>query len=147
MLGLLLAAAISCGAPDSNACQAQAVFDKFIAGQNDHDANAVAGTLWHSAKMMWARNFGITVYGFDNVMQAFQNVWTGPWKIDPLDDQTTYTDLGADSVQIVTPAELTFHDRSGNAHITRIRWAGIFVRTHDGWKLTSIFVSQNMQGR
>src|SRR4051812_32988921 len=83
--GLFFAATFWPGRPAeaaANDAEARAIFEKFIAAQNAHNADDVRAMLWNSpSTLLFAR--GIETRGRDTVADRFKAYYEGTWHLEP----------------------------------------------------------------
>jgi SnoaL-like protein len=118
-----------------------AVYSRFIAGQNAHDRAAVAAVLLDSQDFVWTSYGGEAVWGYREAMEAFERQWQGIWKLEPQLKELRIASVAADTAVLVTPLLLTQGKAGADAATVTVSWGGVFIRTKNGWRLTSIFVT------
>lgn len=118
-----------------------ATYARFIAGQNAHDATAVAAVLLDSKELVWAQYGGQSVWGREEVMEAFQKEWHGTWKLDPQLAEARVENPAPGVAVLITPLLYTFGDPGATPVTVPIRWGGVFVKTPSGWRIASIFIT------
>ena len=118
-----------------------ATYARFIAGQNAHDPAAVAAVLLDSRELVWAQYGGQSIWGQQEVMEAFQKEWKGTWKLDPQLTEARVENPAAGVAVLITPLLYTFGDPGATPVTVPIRWGGVFVKTSSGWRIASIFIT------
>lgn len=118
-----------------------ATYARFIAGQNAHDPTAVAATLLDSQELVWAQYGGQSIWGRQEVMEAFQREWRGTWKLDPQLTEARVENPAPGVAVLITPLLYTFGDAGATPVTVPIRWGGVFVKTSSGWRIASIFIA------
>jgi hypothetical protein len=116
-------------------------YARFIAGQNAHDAAAVAGVLLDSKEFVWAQYGGQSIWGRQEVMEAFQKEWQGTWKLDPQLAEARVENPAPGVAVLITPLLYTFGDPGASPVTVPVRWGGVFVKTPSGWRIASIFIT------
>jgi hypothetical protein len=114
----------------------QAVFSRFISAQNARDRTAVGAVLLDSPDFVWAQYRGNSVFGFSQALDAFEQAWSGAWRLDPQSRELRIGSLAPNTAILVTPLLLT----EGLTTVP-VRWGGVFVRTKSGWRIASIFIT------
>jgi ketosteroid isomerase-like protein len=118
-----------------------AAYARFIAGQNAHDAAAVAALLLDSRDFVWAQMRGNSIWGHTEAMAAFQDAWKGSYRLDPQYEQLRITAVAPGVAVLITPLLLTQGGLAGKPAATPVRWGGVFVNTPSGWLIASIFIT------
>jgi hypothetical protein len=113
-----------------------AVFGRFISGQNAHSRAAVADTLLDSGDFVLAQYRGDSIFGTHAALDAFEQSWRGPWKLDPQRQELRISPLAPGTALLITPLLLT----EGPTTVP-IRWAGVFVKARGGWRIGSICIT------
>ena len=62
--------------------EARALFERFIAAQNAHDAAAVEALLWDSPDFLWITR-GTPIWGRTAAMERFRALYAGTWRLEP----------------------------------------------------------------
>lgn len=127
-------------ADDARHSQVLATFARFIAGQNAHDAAAVAAVLVNSPEFVLARAADGLATGTAAAMSAFQSDWRGPWIVEPQPNATHVADIASDVVVLATPLTITQRGADGKTAARSVTWSGVLVRTSAGWRIASIFI-------
>jgi ketosteroid isomerase-like protein len=113
-----------------------AVFTRFIDAANAHDRSAVAAVLLDSRDFVLAPPRGETIWGAQPGLEALAQGWKGSWKLDPQIPEARIASVAPESAILVTPLLLT----EGPTTVP-VRWSGVFVRTHSGWRIAAIFMT------
>ena len=71
----------------------------------------------------------------------FQRGWKGTWKLDPQLNEMHIGKLAPGVAVLITPLLFTQGELGVAPSTTPIRWAGVFVRTSSGWRISSIFIT------
>jgi hypothetical protein len=121
--------------------EVKAAYARFIAGQNAHDASMVAGVLMKSKGLVWAQYGGNSIWGFDEVMAAFKNAWKGSWHLNPQLNELRITSAAPGVAVLITPLLYTDGDPGEQPSTVPVRWGGVFVKTANGWCISSIFIT------
>jgi hypothetical protein len=111
----------------------QAVFGRFISAQNAHDRSGVGDVLLDSPDFVWAQQRGNSIWGSRAALDAYQQSWTGTWRLDP--------QLAEVRVGMVAPGTAvlvaTVLIAQGPTTVP-VRWTGVFVKNKSGWRIASI---------
>lgn len=121
--------------------QVRAVFLRFVAGQNAHDRSAVSDVLVKSADFVWAQGGGQSIWGFDQAMKEWKAVWNGGWHLEPQLTELRIARVAPGISLLITPVLITSGDPGEQPSTDPIRWAGVFVRTASGWRISSLIVT------
>jgi len=121
--------------------EVKAAFSRFIAGQNAHDPSVVSDVLVKSRDFVWAQGGGQSIWGFDEAMAAWKRVWNGPWHLDPQLNELRITGIAPGVALLITPLLLTGGDPGEQPSTDPVRWAGVFVKTASGWRISSLIVT------
>jgi ketosteroid isomerase-like protein len=135
------AASVAAPAAEPAGNDVMATYARFIAGQNAHDAAAVAAVLLDSKELVWAQYGGQSIWGRQQVMEAFQKEWQGTWKLDPQLAEARVANPAPGVAVLITPLLYTFGDPGASPVTVPIRWGGVFVKTPSGWRIASMFVT------
>jgi hypothetical protein len=139
-------AAAASASVDSLQTEVMAVYARFIAGQNARDRAAVSETLLDSKDFVWVQGAERPVVGHEEAMAEFARLWKGTWKVDP-QTQGLRVSSPAPGVAVLTATVLLTAGAPGTDPLAvLVRWSGVFVETHAGWRLASIFVTPTSRG-
>ena len=117
--------------------EVKALFGKFIAAQNAHDLDAVGRILLDSPQFFWiTRN--TPVWGRDAALKRFGENYKGTWLLEPKFDEVKITELSPGAAQLFVPAVFTIAPPGQAAQPRNFLLTQIYVRTSDGWKLSTI---------
>ena len=86
--------------------EARALFERFVAAQNAHDADAVEATLWDSPDFLWITR-GTPIWGRAAAMERFRALYRGTWRLEPDMAQFRAVALGDGAAQIFVPVLFT----------------------------------------
>jgi len=132
----LPAPAVAAAAAAGLQVDVMAVFKRFIDAANAHDRSAVAAVLLDSKDFMLAPPRGDAVWGTRPSLDLLAQGWKGSWKLDPQLSEARVASVAAEEALLVTPLLLT----EGPTTVP-VRWSGVFIRTHSGWRIAAIFVT------
>jgi hypothetical protein len=121
--------------------EVKATFSRFVAGQNTHDPSVVSDVLVRSRDFVWAQGGGQSVWGFDEAMAVWKSVWKGRWHLNPQLDRLRITRIAPGVALLITPLLLTSADPGEQPSTDPIRWAGVFVKTASGWRISSLVIT------
>ena len=121
--------------------EVRAAYARFIAGQNAHDPAAISAVLLDSEDFVWAQMRGNSIWGHSEAMQTFQDYWQGSYRLDPQLEQLRISAVTPGVAVLITPLLLTQGSPGGKPATIPVRWAGVFVKTPSGWRISSIFIS------
>ena len=103
---LFLVVAVASGGHASTAAnetEARALFTKFVAAQNSHNAGDVKAMLWNSPSMLlFAR--GVETRGPEAVAARFKEYYEGTWHLEPDMSQFRVAVISSDVMQILVPS-------------------------------------------
>ena len=116
-------------------------FSRFVAGQNTHDPSVVSDVLVKSHDFVWAQGGGQSIWGFDEAMAAWKSVWNGSWHLDPQLNELRITRIAPSIALLITPLLLTGGDPGEQPSTDPVRWAGVFVKTASGWRISSLIIT------
>ena len=77
-------------------------------------------------------------WGRDAVLEHFRNVFTGIWRFEPEVAEIKVLPINADVAHIFAPTHITVGPAGGDATTYRFLVNEFAVRTHAGWRITSI---------
>jgi hypothetical protein len=137
-----VAPTIVADAPNSEMQQGvKAAFRRFISSQNEHDPSVLSNVLLESRDFVWAQGGGQSIWGFNEAMAAWKSAWKGTWHLEPQLNALRIVRVTSDVALLVTPLLLTSADPGEQPSTDPIRWAGVFVKTAAGWRLSSLIVT------
>jgi hypothetical protein len=120
-------------AEGSTRSDVEAVFGRFISGQNAHNRSAVADTLLDSPDFIWAQPRGNSVWGSRAALDAFEQSWTGTWRLDPQLAEVRIGMVAPGTALLVATVLIA----QGPTTVP-VRWAGVFIKNKSGWRIASI---------
>jgi uncharacterized protein (TIGR02246 family) len=82
--------------------EVKALFVKFVAAQNAHDAKAVGQLLQDSPQFLWVTR-GLPVWGRDAALKRFEALYQGTWSLDPKIDELKVIELQPGVAQLYVP--------------------------------------------
>jgi hypothetical protein len=119
----------------------KAAFRRFVSSQNDRDPSVLSDVLVKSRDFVWAQSGGQSIWGFDEAMAAWKSAWKGTWHLEPQPNGLRIARVAPNVALLVTPLLLTNGDPGEQASTDPIRWAGVFVKTAAGWRMSSLIVT------
>ena len=90
----------------ANETEARALFTKFVAAQNAHNAGDVKAMLWNSPSMLWFSR-GVETRGREAVADRFKEYYEGTWHLEPDMSQFRVAVISNDVMQILVPIVFT----------------------------------------
>jgi len=140
---LIMMASTSWSADSGSPVQTEvkASFARFIAGQNAHDPTVVSGVLVNSKDFVWAQYGGNSVWGFDEAMAVYKGAWKGSWHLEPQLNELRITSTSPGVAVLITPLLYTAGDPGEQPTTLPVRWGGVFIKSADGWRISSIFIT------
>jgi ketosteroid isomerase-like protein len=127
--------------PSTMQTQVKAAFSRFVAGQNTRDPSVVSDVLVRSPEFVWAQGSGRSIWGFDDAMAAWKSAWKGSWHLGPQLDELRITRIAPNVALLITPLLLTAGDPGEQPSTDPVRWAGVFVKTASGWRISSLVIT------
>jgi hypothetical protein len=121
--------------------EVKAAFSRFVAGQNTHDASVVSAVLLKSRDFVWAQGGGNSIWGFDEAMAAWRSEWKGSWHLEPQLNELRITRISPGVSLLITPLLLTEGHPDEQPSTDPVRWAGVFVKTASGWRISSLIIT------
>ncbi|HEY3786282.1 MAG TPA: nuclear transport factor 2 family protein [Steroidobacteraceae bacterium] len=121
-----------------------AAFTHFIAADNAHDGVTVSESLLDSKDLVWAGIDGRAIWGHQEVLAALQRQSQGTWRLEPPSTEPRIASISAGVAVLIAPMVLTQGSSTSNASSSAVRWAGVFVKTRSGWRITSVFISPSV---
>ena len=144
---LFLVATVALGRHASaaeNETEARALFTKFIAAQNSHNASDVKAMLWNSPSMLlFAR--GVETRGLEAVAARFKEYYEGTWHLEPDMSQFHVAAISSDVMQILVPIVFTRGLPGKPPQDNTFLISQTFVRDATGWYVASILPIANTQ--
>ncbi len=118
--------------------EARALFERFVAAQNAHDAAAVEALLWDSPDFLWITR-GTPIWGRTAAMERFRALYAGTWRLEPDMAQFRAAALGPGAAQLFVPVLFTIGAAGQAAQPTRFLMNQTLRREGDGtWRVASI---------
>lgn len=121
-------------APDD---EVKALFERFVAAQNAHDANAVRDLLLDSPNFLWITR-GTTIWGRDAAMKRFETLYQGTWRLAPDSSSLKIIMLGDNTAQLYASIMFTTGAPGQPAQDGPTLMNQIWVKTPSGWRVASI---------
>jgi len=120
----------------------KALFERFVAAQNAHDANAVRDLLLDSPNFLWITR-GTTIWGRDAAMKRFETLYQGTWRLAPDSSSLKIIMLGDNTAQLyasILYASIMFTIGAPGqpAQDGPTLMNQILVKTPSGWRVASI---------
>lgn len=144
---LFLVVAVASGGYASaaaNETEARALFTKFVAAQNAHNADDVKAMLWNSPSMLlFAR--GVETRGPEAVAARFKEYYEGTWHLEPDMSQFRVAAISSDVMQIIVPIVFTRGLPGNPPQENKFLISQTFVRDATGWYVASILPIANTQ--
>ena len=142
---VFLVVAVASGGPASaNETEARALFTKFVAAQNAHNADDVKAMLWNSPSMLlFAR--GVETRGAEAVAARFKEYYEGTWHLEPDMSQFRVAAISSDVMQILVPIVFTRGLPGKPPQDNTFLISQTFVRDATGWYVASILPVANTQ--
>lgn len=124
--------------------EARALFTKFVAAQNAHNADEVKTMLWNSPSMLlFAR--GVETRGPEAVAARFKDYYEGTWHLEPDMSQFHVAAISSDVMQILVPIVFTRGLPGKAPQDNTFLISQTFVRDATGWHVASILPIANTQ--
>lgn len=117
--------------------EAQAVFEKFIAGQNAHDPKAVEAQLWNSPDFLWVSR-GNQIRGTQSAMDVYRSYYAATWQVAPEMESFRAVQLTPDVVQILVPITFTRGNAGEPPQRARYLISQAIIHDASGWHIASI---------
>jgi ketosteroid isomerase-like protein len=117
--------------------EVRTTFERFVAAQNAHDEEALAGLLLDSPDFLWITR-GTAVWGHDQAMKRFAGLFQASWQLTPDPSGLKVMVIGEGVAQLFVPVAFTIGNAGQPAQTTTFLMNQVFRRTTDGWKVSSI---------
>ena len=128
----------------ANETEARALFTKFVAAQNAHNAGDVKAMLWNSPSMLlFAR--GVETRGPEPVAARFKEYYEGTWHLEPDMSQFRVAAISNDVLQILVPIVFTRGLPGKAPQDSTFLINQTFVRDANAWYVASILPVANTQ--
>lgn len=127
-----------------NESEARALFTKFVAAQNAHNAGDVRAMLWNSPRMLWFTR-GVEVRGADAVADRMKEYYEGTWHLEPDMSKFEVTAVSDDVVQILVPIVFTRGLPGKPPQDNMFLIGQTLVRSAGGWHFAAIMPIANTQ--
>lgn len=115
----------------------KAQFDRFVAAQNAHDANAVRELLLDSPNFLWITR-GTTIWGRDAAINRFESYYQGTWHLAPDSSTVRIFMLSETAAQLYVSIMFTTGAVGQPAQATPVLMNQTFVKTPSGWRVASL---------
>ena len=128
----------------ANDAEARTIFEKFIAAQNAHDADAVKALLLDSpSTLLFARN--VDTRGRDAVAARFKEYYEGTWHLEPDMSKFRVAVISNDVMQVLVPIVFTrgLPGKPTQQNIFLI--SQTYVQDASGWHVASIMPVANTE--
>ena len=117
--------------------EARALFERFVAAQNAHDAAAVEALLWNSPDFLWITR-GTPIWGHAAAMERFRALYAGTWLLEPDMAQFRVVALDTGAAQVFVPVLFTIGAAGQPAQPARFLMNQTLRREGDAWRVASI---------
>jgi ketosteroid isomerase-like protein len=122
----------------ATASEVKAVFAKFVAAENAHDRAALSELLWDSKDLLVTSGDGTATWGRAAALESYQQEWQKNITLTPPLNDVRIANPAPGVAVLVSPLLITRADSASPA-ATVMTWNGVFVKTHAGWRIMSIF--------
>lgn len=112
-------------------------FEQFIKAQNEHDLVALKNLLVDSPDFLWITK-GQTVWGSDQALKKFENLYKGTWKLDPDKSNLKILTLEDNIRQIYVPITFSIGDPGQEPKQIKFLMNMIMVKKSGTWKVSAI---------
>jgi ketosteroid isomerase-like protein len=120
----------------------RALFLRQAAAESAHDIDAMGAVLAQAvAGQPDTVNFVARAYRFwgrEAVLDHFRAIFAGTWRFEPVVDEIKVLPLNADVAHIFAPTNITAGPAGASGTTYHFLVNELAVRTHDGWRITSI---------
>ena len=124
--------------------EARTIFEKFIAAQNAHDADAVKAMLLDSpSTLLFARN--VDTRGRDAVAARFREYYEGTWHLEPDMSKFRVAVISNDVMQVLVPIVFTRGLPGKPAQQNIFLIGQTYVQDASGWHVASIMPVANTE--
>ncbi len=138
LLALALVAALPAAPAAASAeDEVRATFERFVAAQNAHDANAVEALLLDAPQFLWITR-GSPVWGRAEAIKRFESLYAGTWHLEPDFKEFRVVLLDGRVAQIFVPIVFTIGPAGQTAQDTRFLMNQVLTRSDSGWRVSSI---------
>jgi hypothetical protein len=128
----------------ANDAEARTIFEKFIAAQNAHDADAVKAMLLNSpGTLLFARN--IETHGRDEVAARFKTYYEGTWHLEPDMSKFRVAVISNEVLQILVPIVFTRGLPGKPPQQNTFLISQTYVQDANGWHVASILPIANTE--
>ena len=115
----------------------RAIFERFVAAQNEHDLAKLKPLLLASPDFLWITR-GTPIWGRDAALKRFAALYQGTWHLEPDAASLKILRIGQDTAQLFVPISFTIGAPGKPAQTTRFLMTQVLVRTSGGWRVSSI---------
>jgi hypothetical protein len=116
-------------------------FDQFIRAQNEHDLVALNNLLIDSPDFLWITK-GQTVWGKDQALKRFENLYKGTWKLEPDKSNLKILVLAKNSRHIYVPITFLIGEAGQEPKQSKFLMNLILVNNSGTWKVSAILPIQ-----
>lgn len=116
---------------------ARALFERFVAAQNAHDADAVKSMIWNSSDFLWVSR-GRQIRGADEAMKVYRGYYKGIWHLEPDMTRFSATVITADVVQVLVPVVFSRGASDATSQQATFLISQTLVRQVDGWHVATV---------
>jgi len=132
------------GSAAASEADAKALFAKFVAAQNAHNANDVKSMLWNSPAMLFFSR-GVETRGPEAVAARFKEYYDGTWQLEPDMSQFRVAVISSDVMQILVPIVFTRGLPGASPQSNTFLISQTYVRDATTWYVASILPIANTQ--
>ncbi|MFD1981973.1 DUF4440 domain-containing protein [Mesorhizobium newzealandense] len=126
----------------ANETEARALFTRFVAAQNAHNAGDVRDMLWNSPSMLLFSR-GVETRGPEAVAACFKEYYEGTWHLKPDMSHFRVAAISNDVMQILVPIVFTRGLPGDTPQDGTFLISQTFVRDATGWHVASILPIAN----
>ena len=128
----------------ANDAEAKTIFEKFVAAQNAHDADAVKVMLLDSpSTLLFARN--VDTRGRDAVAARFKEYYEGTWHLEPDMSRFRVAVFSNEIMQVLVPIVFTRGLPGTPPQQNTFMISQTYVRDANGWHIASILPVANTE--
>ncbi|MEO6611604.1 MAG: hypothetical protein ABIT05_05350 [Chitinophagaceae bacterium] len=117
-------------------------FNEFIKAQNQHDLVLLSNLLLDSQDFLWITK-GLTIWGKDEAIKRFENLYKGTWTLDPDLASLKIITLGKNSRQIFVPITFSIGEKGQESKQIKFLMNMILIKKSNSWKVASILPIQS----
>jgi uncharacterized protein (TIGR02246 family) len=121
--------------------EVRAVFDRYVAVQNEHDLKAMRNLLVDSPDFLWISR-GKPIWGREAALKELEERYKGTWQLEVDRKDLRVISVSRRVAQVYATTHLTVGDAGAKPARTRAYINLVMVKKPEGWQIASVLPIQ-----